>query len=173
MELSKRKPCATQQPITPAWVGRCSDCANYMGTTERDEIAVVRWLWENPTAHECIIRKFQYQSDQKSRYLKLDYVFGNRLLIFAWQCMATSKAGYAIYRQSDHWQFVRRWMVDLYGATCELCGSTKYINVHHRCYEHIGHERIGCLTSLCEGCHKHFHFGDPAAGLGGRSVSSK
>jgi hypothetical protein len=135
----------------------------------RDEKAAFQWLWENPTTCGCVIDRLSAIEADQRRFLRSDYP-PDRPIILIWQCMGKSKVGYELYRQSDHWKFVRDWIVDFVGC-CELCGATEYLQAHHLCYKHLGYERPGCLTVLCRGCHKHFHFGDHENGLAGRLLS--
>jgi hypothetical protein len=44
-----------------------------------------------------------------------------------------------------------------YVKSCDMCGNANYLEVHHRCYAHLGYEARTCLCVLCHGCHRTFH----------------
>ena len=68
---------------------------------------------------------------------------------------------YKEYLQTDHWDRVRggKRLAEsgLKFTGCVTCGSRQGLDVHHRCYDHIGNERESCLILLCRGCHRTFH----------------
>ena len=58
------------------------------------------------------------------------------------------KDSYHHYMQSDTWMLKSRAMRD-YFKTCAVCNSDKHLQVHHKHYETLGHERLEDLTVLC------------------------
>jgi hypothetical protein len=66
---------------------------------------------------------------------------------------------YDEYLQSDHWKAIRSIKLEIVGGKCQLCNSTKALNVHHRSYKHLGEEydHIDDLIVLCGHCHSKFH----------------
>jgi 5-methylcytosine-specific restriction endonuclease McrA len=66
---------------------------------------------------------------------------------------------YRQYLQSPHWHDVRKrfWNSKLCDGTCEVCGGTERLQVHHNTYKRIGNERLNDLVLLCDDCHKEAH----------------
>ena len=60
---------------------------------------------------------------------------------------------------SDHWKDVRQrfWHSKLHKKSCYVCGSTEYLQVHHKSYKRIGKEKLSDLILLCDGCHGKTH----------------
>lgn len=63
---------------------------------------------------------------------------------------------YNEYLQTEHWKTISKEYKDKYGK-CQLCGSTKGLNVHHNNYDCLFHETDKDLIVLCSECHKKFH----------------
>ena len=68
-----------------------------------------------------------------------------------------NKAEYAAYLASPKWKRTRKKTIKERGLTCEYCGSTRSIEVHHLNYDHIGFEWPEDLLVLCRNCHKTMH----------------
>jgi len=66
---------------------------------------------------------------------------------------------YAEYLQTTHWHFKRSDALKRSKYRCQLCNSTKRLDVHHRTYENLGNEEPEDLIVLCRKCHEHFHIG--------------
>lgn len=69
---------------------------------------------------------------------------------------------YKEYLKSKHWIKFRKdflkWYVGLNGKLfCEFCKSEKKLNVHHRSYRSLGHEKKCEMVLLCEDCHYKVH----------------
>lgn len=60
---------------------------------------------------------------------------------------------YIKYLNSFTWHFKRHLRLIYAGHKCELCGSRKGLQCHHRTYERLYWERISDLQILCENCH--------------------
>jgi 5-methylcytosine-specific restriction endonuclease McrA len=73
-----------------------------------------------------------------------------------------SRLDYADYLESAAWLALRERAIERDGRRCRLCNGQRELQVHHRTYERIGHERLDDLTTLCRRCHKRYH-AEPAA----------
>lgn len=66
-------------------------------------------------------------------------------------------ARYDEYLASEAWAEKRERALEHYGRKCHICGRTMYLQVHHRTYVRLGHERMSDLEVLCKGCHARRH----------------
>lgn len=66
---------------------------------------------------------------------------------------------YQEFLNSDYWQDVRQLVLARDNHTCQGCGVTTNLHVHHMTYEHHGseHEHLDDLITLCEVCHCKVH----------------
>jgi 5-methylcytosine-specific restriction endonuclease McrA len=64
---------------------------------------------------------------------------------------------YREYLKTSEWQEIRARKLSECAHRCQVCSSTRSLNVHHRTYERRGAEDMGDLTVLCLGCHQIFH----------------
>jgi hypothetical protein len=64
---------------------------------------------------------------------------------------------YEKYIRSPEWQVKRAAAIVAAGGKCQLCSSTKKLNVHHNNYDRLGNEIPTDLAVLCEDCHEAFH----------------
>lgn len=64
-----------------------------------------------------------------------------------------TKDEYAAYLNSTAWQRKRKKILRRDKHKCRTCGVNRYLVVHHRTYERVGHERLSDLITLCDGCH--------------------
>lgn len=64
---------------------------------------------------------------------------------------------YEDYLLSPEWRVLRRLALEAVGHRCVICDGTRDLQVHHRNYERLGHERLPDLTVLCDDCHAVFH----------------
>lgn len=73
--------------------------------------------------------------------------------------LKTNKITYDQYLQSEHWKQLKDkfYLSKLCKYECYACGSTKELNLHHKTYKRIGHEKLNDLVLLCEDCHKKAH----------------
>lgn len=65
---------------------------------------------------------------------------------------------YAAYMKSPAWRFsnARLEELRLSEGLCRICAKGApdvRIEVHHRCYDRLGAERVSDLTTLCQPCH--------------------
>ena len=68
-----------------------------------------------------------------------------------------SVRNYQEYLQTKHWKKVRKAALRRAEYRCQLCNSDKRLNVHHRTYENLGHEKECDVFVLCWKCHEKFH----------------
>lgn len=68
-----------------------------------------------------------------------------------------TKASYAAYLRSDHWQNVKtRYRTSKLPQSCVVCGAER-VDLHHRTYERLGRERLTDLVPLCREHHGEAH----------------
>ena len=74
----------------------------------------------------------------------------NELTLFMWKK--------AEYLSSKEWKTKRIQVKERDNHSCQNCGSTKDLHVHHMSgYNLIPNEPISCLITLCNVCHKSEH----------------
>lgn len=61
------------------------------------------------------------------------------------------------YLHSVEWQIKRQKVLERDRYTCQGCGSTVALQVHHRDYSNVGDELLFQLITLCNGCHERAH----------------
>lgn len=65
---------------------------------------------------------------------------------------------YSTYLLSQHWQDVRlRYRNSKLPQNCYICKSSNNLNLHHKTYKRLGHERLNDLMYLCRDCHELTH----------------
>ena len=66
---------------------------------------------------------------------------------------------YNIYIKSEFWKKRRNKYFKDFGRKCFICGSVKYIQIHHLEYDnnYYGIEKDEMLVNLCRECHEQFH----------------
>jgi uncharacterized CHY-type Zn-finger protein len=64
---------------------------------------------------------------------------------------------YVAYRRTAAWQHKRRAALERADYRCQVCDSTKQLDVHHRTYERLYRETPSDLTVLCRACHQLHH----------------
>lgn len=63
---------------------------------------------------------------------------------------------YREYINSSEWKsFCAKIRLDR--RCCEACGSTTWLNVHHKTYERLGSELLSDVALLCRTCHEALH----------------
>jgi len=60
------------------------------------------------------------------------------------------------YLKTEHWIKFRKEVRKL-RKVCEICGSAKKLNVHHRNYKNVGRENFGDVYLVCNYHHKKLH----------------
>lgn len=69
----------------------------------------------------------------------------------------THRDKYNEYIASDHWKELRLKRIFQVGRKCEICTSTKQIQVHHCFYRNFTDCTEADLMVLCDRCHEGFH----------------
>jgi hypothetical protein len=69
----------------------------------------------------------------------------------------TGRPSYHTYLRSEAWSAKRQAAIRRAGGRCQLCNRSGPLEVHHRTYERLGHERDDDLIVLCRSCHQAFH----------------
>lgn len=64
---------------------------------------------------------------------------------------------YREYLGCSHWQRLRQVKMKEAEYRCQLCYSSRQLQVHHRTYERLGCEYLTDLIALCDNCHVRFH----------------
>jgi len=65
---------------------------------------------------------------------------------------------YEEYILSKEWYIKRQVIIIEHGGKCKLCGRENELQVHHRNYERLGHERKEDVMVLCVRCHNDLHY---------------
>lgn len=60
---------------------------------------------------------------------------------------------YQEYMKSQQWQERRLAKLEHAKFKCEKCGERNGLEVHHKTYERLGHEKSSDLIVLCKACH--------------------
>lgn len=60
-----------------------------------------------------------------------------------------TKKFYAKYLRSDHWRKFRSLVFARRGRRCEECGTTMNLEVHHKTYANLWHEKLEDVQILC------------------------
>jgi hypothetical protein len=63
---------------------------------------------------------------------------------------------YQEYLKSDHWIRFRREVLRI-RKQCQYCASKLQLNIHHKHYKTVGHERNEDVIVLCQTCHLKLH----------------
>lgn len=58
------------------------------------------------------------------------------------------------YLRSHHWNEFRLYAIANAGFRCQRCGAKGSLDVHHRTYARLYHERLPDVRVLCRACHK-------------------
>jgi len=64
---------------------------------------------------------------------------------------------YQTYIHSSEWKIKASEAIIRSGGKCQVCSSTKHLNVHHNTYDRLGAELPTDLCVLCKHCHERFH----------------
>jgi len=68
-----------------------------------------------------------------------------------------TKSEYKEYLLTKKWREFRQEALTAAGDACQVCNSSENLQVHHRTYENLGHERPDDVTVLCKRCHAFYH----------------
>lgn len=61
------------------------------------------------------------------------------------------------YYRTEHWRNISKERKSRDGWRCVVCAAVDKLQVHHNCYDRLGHEDLFDLVTLCERCHKIYH----------------
>lgn len=64
---------------------------------------------------------------------------------------------YHRYMRSKEWADFRASVIAKRGRWCELCGSGYRVELHHRTYNRLGHEKERDVQLCCHACHEKIH----------------
>lgn len=67
------------------------------------------------------------------------------------------KDKYLEYLKSKEWKAIRVKLFQLRGRKCEECDATRFLQIHHKTYIRLYHEKMDDLQILCRECHKAEH----------------
>jgi len=72
---------------------------------------------------------------------------------------AIKKMPYKDFLQTPYWKAIAENQKRCADRKCVLCGSEKYLNVHHTTYKNHGNEilHLEDLITVCRDCHKRIH----------------
>lgn len=77
-----------------------------------------------------------------------------------------SSEGYQDYLKTPAWRQTRGKALRAANFQCSKCLAKRQLEVHHKTYERLGHERPEDLEVVCSGCHKGHHFNQFQTELG-------
>ena len=64
---------------------------------------------------------------------------------------------YKKYLKSYEWKVLRITVLRERGHKCERCGAANMLQIHHKTYERLFHEKLEDLEVLCKTCHQKEH----------------
>ena len=64
---------------------------------------------------------------------------------------------YQNYLQSERWKHFCSWVKEKRNYTCEHCGSSERLQVHHKTYVRLGQELLSDVLCVCRECHETIH----------------
>jgi hypothetical protein len=67
------------------------------------------------------------------------------------------RVNYRRYIRSAKWFAFRKSYFEVVPEECVICGSKEHVNLHHRTYERLGHERFEDVVPLCRAHHDRLH----------------
>lgn len=68
--------------------------------------------------------------------------------------MAKQQVDYYTYIASDEWAAKRKRAIERDQHQCQTCLNGADLEVHHKTYERLGHEKLSDLITLCRSCHE-------------------
>lgn len=78
---------------------------------------------------------------------------------FAKVCDHIKSMPYQVFLATTYWAAIAGFVKRRQGSRCQICGSTKLLDVHHRTYRNHGDElhNTDDLVCLCHDCHTKTH----------------
>ena len=68
-----------------------------------------------------------------------------------------TRRGYGAYLRSPEWAAFRERYFQKHSRKCFVCGTDKEIQLHHKSYRSVGHERPSDVVQLCRPHHIEVH----------------
>jgi hypothetical protein len=65
--------------------------------------------------------------------------------------------GYKQYLKSERWKDLREVVLKRCNHQCGTCMNKRWLQVHHRTYDRVGHELLTDLIVICKRCHDKLH----------------
>jgi len=100
---------------------------------------------------------------EESKKLQAEYKKNLRGNLRVMETRIVDYAQYQAYLESDQWKILRSAILKRDNYICKLCAYTtenlSELNAHHNTYIRLGNEDPKDLITLCNHCHKLFHFG--------------
>ncbi len=126
------------------------DIEDFTGYTKHQQARLIKQLKK-----QGLITQRNMGVPQK-RYFKINHNAVKKICSFK---TLKIKTKYHKFLQSSYWQDVRFKVLDRDNNTCQYCGATTSLQVHHLTYEHHGEEMeyLEDLIALCKDCHKKEH----------------
>lgn len=72
----------------------------------------------------------------------------------------TKRFSHKYYIHSKKWWEFKKYVKTFFNNTCQCCGYTKKLQVHHHHYKTLWNESISDVTLVCWKCHTDIHFID-------------
>ena len=120
-------------------------------------------LFQIPGMHWNRKNPFRWQPRFSRRRPVVETPCSPSLIPMTWKYLRRyleeNRISYQEYLASDHWMDIRSrfWKSKLHKGACDVCGSRSNLQIHHKTYTRIGHERLGDLCLLCGNCHTGTH----------------
>ena len=135
---------------------------------------ILRWAYEGlPSAEEIWLSKAELKKNDvefvKRTYLKRQqrisprtYKKLSKYIIEKDACLnqtefkrAIKEMHYADFLETRYWRIITKIVREKAGNRCEICGSSKRLDVHHKTYGHHGEEHLYMddLMCVCRDCH--------------------
>ena len=84
-------------------------------------------------------------------------ILGNKTNVINPISVKKEYSKYELYLHSEQWHLIKKWLFQIKGENCEICGTNHGLQIHHLTYENLYHENIEDLKILCKKCHSNIH----------------
>jgi len=112
-------------------------------------------------AHEKCPYLFRERMDKYTQSSDLDIFNDISLIVVLYMIGSNTDVcrhnEYLAYLRSEAWRSIAKEVKDKAGSKCAVCNSINSLNVHHKTYENLYHEKEEDLICLCKKCHSKFH----------------
>ncbi|MEC4817504.1 MAG: hypothetical protein SAK29_30175 [Scytonema sp. PMC 1069.18] len=128
-----------------------------------DSLEEQRKIAEAEATRKALLQQYNYNYQMVVGIIKchskekLDFYL--RYAISDKMAQKLAAMSYHDFLQTEYWQLVRKAALHNADYRCEMCNSSKNLQVHHRSYEHRGYEfrHLEDLTVVCRSCHAFHH----------------